>query len=284
MQSKIFITIIFLVGIIGFGQKACAQCSVTASASNTGIVSGANRGYCPDATIELSAGGSGSVPVGYAWAGPASFTANSANPTIPMANPNPPNNNNGVYTVTVTYSNGCTASSTTRVNVNNKPNANANSFGTYCERTLILLNVTGGGIGGSYVWSGPNGFASSLQNPSLQNVPVSASGAYMVTVTNSSGCTALGVTSINIFSSPIITIAATGGTCAGNNLSLAADPINGTSYQWSGPNNYTAATQTINLLSLTANDNGNYTVLVSDANNCSASTSTPRGCRSARTC
>ncbi len=274
MKNKHFITIIFFFALLIGSQTIHAQCSVTASATNTGVINGLNKGYCPGSLIELSAGGAGSVPVSYQWAGPLSFAGNIANPTIPNASPSNPTNHNGIYTVTVTFSNGCTASSTTRVTVNDQPNANASSTGTRCENSLLLLSASGGGSGETFVWQGPNSFMSSLQNPTIANVTSSASGAYSVTITNSSGCTAIAVTSINIYSPPVVSISQTGGSCAGNNLSLVADPPNATAYQWSGPNSFAPLTQTATLNAISANNNGNYTVVVTDSRGCSASTST----------
>ncbi len=261
MQKRLFITIILLVKILGFNQNTFAQCRATASNSGP---------YCPGRTIEFLAISGGTA---YSWEGPNGFTDATANPTIPLASANAPNHS-GTYTVTVTFANGCTASSTTLVQVNNKPNANAFSTGTYCQNTLVALNATGGGVGGRYVWQGPNSFASSLQNPALPNVGVSASGSYNVTVTNAFGCSATAATFINIFSPPIVSITQSGGTCAGNNLMLSAEPINGSQFDWTGPNSYTSTLQNPTLTNLSSNDNGNYNVNVTDANGCSASAST----------
>ncbi len=275
MKNKQFITIIhsfaIFFAVLLCSQKLNAQCSVTATLSNTGVVGGVNKGYCPGGTIEFSAGGAGSVPVSYTWAGPLSFTATTANPTITAASPNNPNNHNGIYTVTVTFSNGCTASSTTRVVVNNPPDVNVASVGTKCENTLLSLTASNGGT--SYFWQGPNSFESSLQNPTIPNVLGNATGQYSVTVTNAAGCTGVGVTNVNIFSPPVVSISQTGSTCAGNNLSLDANPTNATTYQWSGPNSFSPATQTAVLSAISANDNGNYTVVVTDSHGCSASAS-----------
>ena len=46
-----------------------------------------------------------------------------------------------------------------------------------------------------YAWSGPNSFTSSIQNPSITNPSTSAAGVYILTATNSYGCTATASTS-----------------------------------------------------------------------------------------
>lgn len=262
MQKNIFIALVFLIAIIGIAPStAFAQC--TATASNTGA-------YCPDATIQFFANSGG---VAYSWAGPNSFTSTLANPSIPNASPALPNHN-GTYTVTVTFANGCTASSTTPVVVNFKPNTTAGSSGTYCENTLVALNANGGGVGGRYLWSGPNAFTSSLQNPSLPSVNVAARGTYSVVVTNAAGCTGAASFTIDIYPLPTVGFTTSGGTCAGNTLTIDATPTGGQAYAWAGPNSFTAITPSLNLPALSTANNGNYTVTVTDVRGCIASSST----------
>jgi trimeric autotransporter adhesin len=56
--------------------------------------------------------------------------------------------------------------------------------------------------GATYAWTGPNGFTSSDQNPTLANVTTSASGSYSVTATVS-GCTSTpGTTSVTVNALP----------------------------------------------------------------------------------
>ena len=58
------------------------------------------------------------------------------------------------------------------------------------------LNLTASG-GTNYTWTGPNGFTSNLQNPSIPNVNATHSGQYTCTVTGTGGCD--GSQTINVF-------------------------------------------------------------------------------------
>jgi hypothetical protein len=81
------------------------------------------------------------------------------------------------------------------------------------------LNLLGGPAGmTTYSWTGPNGFSSLLQNPSISNVTIAAAGTYSLSVTNSNGCT----------SSPLATTDVTFGT----------DWIGVTSSSWTDPSNW----------------------------------------------
>jgi hypothetical protein len=61
------------------------------------------------------------------------------------------------------------------------------------------LNLASSG-GATYSWTGPGGFTSTQQNPSITNVQVSQGGTYTVTVTSGGGCTV--VTSVNATVTP----------------------------------------------------------------------------------
>ena len=65
----------------------------------------------------------------------------------------------------------------------------ASNTGPYCEGATIQLNGTTGGT--TYSWTGPNGFTSSLQNPTIPNSTVAMAGTYSLTVTGTGCSTAI---------------------------------------------------------------------------------------------
>jgi hypothetical protein len=71
----------------------------------------------------------------------------------------------------------------------------ASNTGPYEEGQKIDLNATGGS---SYTWTGPNGFFSTLQNPSITNVVPANSGVYSVTVSLTNNCSATATTEVMI--------------------------------------------------------------------------------------
>ncbi|MEZ4889104.1 MAG: immunoglobulin domain-containing protein [Crocinitomicaceae bacterium] len=110
-----------------------------------------------------------------------------------------------VYTVTVTGANGCTRQATTSVTVNNSPNPSAGSNSPVCQGSTINLTSSGAGLFGSYSWTGPNGFTSNSQNPSISNATASHAGTYTVTATNLSGCSAQATVNVIVNPSPTAT-------------------------------------------------------------------------------
>jgi polygalacturonase len=98
-------------------------------------------------------------------------------------------NGAGTYSVTVTDSKGCTTSCGATLTVNPTPTApTAANNGPIVEGDT--LNLTASTIAGvTYNWTGPNSFASTNQNPSISNATSAAGGTYLVTVTDSNGCT-----------------------------------------------------------------------------------------------
>ncbi|MCW3072330.1 MAG: hypothetical protein JWO44_2220 [Bacteroidetes bacterium] len=77
--------------------------------------------------------------------------------------------------------------------------ATANNTGPYCAGSTIALSATGGG---TYSWTGPGGYTSPLQNPTLSSSTTAMSGTYTVTVTNATAtCTATTVVTVNPSSS-----------------------------------------------------------------------------------
>lgn len=131
----------------------------------------------------------------------------------------------GSVSVTPANGNGCNGGgSSLSVTVNPLPSTpTASNNGPIIEgNTLNLMASAIAGV--SYNWTGPNGFASTNQNPSISNATSAVSGVYLVTVTDSNGCTsaagsttalvtALSTTAITVQGNDIqITWATTGGT------------------------------------------------------------------------
>ncbi len=162
----------------------------------------------------------------------------------------------GSYSVTVTNANGCSAtSSATNVTVNPLPTATINASGptTFCTGGSVTLTAS---AGSSYLWS--NG-------ATTQSINVTSSGSYSVTVTNANGCSATSsATNVTVNPLPTATINASGPTtfCTGGSVTLTASA--GSSYLWSNG----ATTQSINVIS-----GGNYSVTITNANGCSATSS-----------
>lgn len=166
------------------------------------------------------------------------------------------------YTVTVTDDNGCTASATT----------------TITEPAVISLSTTqidvtcNGGNNGSIDLTpsgGTGSFTFAWSNSALtEDVSALTSGTYTVTVTDVSGCTATTSTSITeptsiVLSSTHIDAACGGGTNGSIDLS-ASGGTGSYTYLWSN----SATSQDLSGLA-----GGTYTVTVTDANGCTATTS-----------
>jgi len=127
----------------------------------------------------------------------------------------------GTYTITYTIpaSGGCAAVPvTTSVTINSNPIPTIGSNSPFCEGGSILL-TSGGGNG--YLWSGPNSFSSTNQNPIIVNATAAEIGTYTVIVTGANGCTStasINVTMVVVNASAIPTV-----LCFGQQTMLSAN-------------------------------------------------------------
>ena len=158
----------------------------------------------------------------------------------------------GTFTVTVTNASGCSATTSRMVTVNPLPVPTITGTSTFCQGNPSTLNA-GGGFS-SYLWTG---------GATTQTLQVSASGTYVVTVSNGFGCTATTSQMVTVNPLPVPAISGASGICAGSNATLSTGTTF-SSYLWS-----TGAT-TSSIAVVNANT---YTVTVTNANGCSASTS-----------
>lgn len=85
------------------------------------------------------------------------------------------------------------------VTITSAPGISASNTGPYCVGSTIQLNATAGAT--TYSWTGPNGFTSSAQNPSIPNSTVAMSGTYSVVGTGT-GCATPATTNVVVQALP----------------------------------------------------------------------------------
>ncbi|MCB0637809.1 MAG: gliding motility-associated C-terminal domain-containing protein [Lewinella sp.] len=188
---------------------------------------------CPGGSTMLDAGAYDS----YAW------STNESTQAITVSTP-------GDYAVTVTDEHTCMGSAT--VSVTESPPITPTISGDlrFCTGTATILDA---GDYTTYLWS---------TNESTPTISVSMAGDYAVTVTDANNCTGSATVTVTEDDLPEPTITGDLAYCAGLSTTLATGSFE--SYSWS-----TAATSA----SISVNSPGDYTVTVTDANNCTGETS-----------
>ncbi len=221
--------------------------------------------YCAGQSINLFATGA----LSYQWISPTGALLNGDAPVIANANPAI---HNGTFCVTATDNVGCTTSNCVSVQVNPLPIAVASNAGDYCPGNTIDIFAAGGN---SYLWSGPQGYTSSLQNNSISNGSTINGGLYTVTVTDVNGCSSIASTTVLVNGTPLFTnVGSTSPYCVGQPIALSSTLVGGIQYVWSGPNNYIATAQHPVRPNATLADSGTYNVTATDLNYCTATAST----------
>ncbi|MEO5581487.1 MAG: gliding motility-associated C-terminal domain-containing protein [Saprospiraceae bacterium] len=229
--------------------KESATLATTASCSQAlGVTASKITHPCPgqnNGGIEITASG-GTGTYTYLW------TNGSTSQNLTNVGP-------GSYNVTVKDGAGATAplanavvlSALTVISQQTEPSGGNNNGS-------ITLTVSGGNSGYKYLWS------NSATTKDINNL---ATGTYTYTVTDGANCT-IGPISVAIgnVALDITNIVATGPSCAGQTSgSIAISTVGGKTpytYAWTGPNNFTAATEDISGLAA-----GTYKVTVKDAAN-----------------
>jgi hypothetical protein len=174
----------------------------------------------------------------------------------------------GNYTVVVSNTNGCNGTSNaTTVNVapNPTPTITAGGSTTICTGGSVVLTAS---TGSTYQWK-LNGV--NITGATSSTYTATGSGNYTVVVSNTNGCSGTSsATTVNVAPNPTPTITANGSTtiCTGGSVVLTAST--GSTYQWKlNGVNITGATSS----TYTATGVGNYTVVVSNTNGCSGTSS-----------
>lgn len=239
------------------GCTATSSTSVTGNNAAPGATAEGGEITCTASSVQLS-GSSATSGVNYAWTGPGGYTSNQQNPTVSAA---------GNYTLTVTNpANGCTSTDPATVVLNTaQPQASAQGGTLTCAATSVNLNGSSSTAGATFAWSGPNGYSSNEQSPT-----VNAAGNYVLTVTGPNGCTQDATAIVNLNTTLPTANAGANGVLNCNTSSLV---LNGTgsssgnqfSYEWSTTNGNIVSGE--NSLTPTVDAVGTYTLTVTNSNN-----------------
>jgi gliding motility-associated-like protein len=252
--------------------------------------------YCagnPVDNLIVNASGSGPLTIAYTLSGVAQ-TPVSGNSPISLGN------TPGVYVLTLLTDSGCSSpiNATQSIVINPIPTATAGtSSPVVCEGETILL--TANTVSGTYNWTGPNNFSSTIEDPQILSSTSAATGTYSLTIT-ANGCTSPAST-VNVLVNTIpVFNSFTGGNtyCAGdviNNLQVNASgtgtltvtytldgvsqtPVSGSSPISLGNSPGVYALTLLSDIGCSAALNANQTIVVNPIPIATAGTSTPVIC------
>jgi gliding motility-associated-like protein len=146
--------------------------------------------------------------------------------------------------------------------VNSAATSTASSNSPLCSGNTLSLTASSGS---SYQWTGPNGFTSTEQSPSISNITTAAAGDYSVTVT-SGNCSATATTNVQVYEQPVASAGNDTTICSGSSATLQAS--GGTGYSWSPATGLSSTTIADPVASPT--DTTIYTVTVSNSDACTS--------------
>jgi photosystem II stability/assembly factor-like uncharacterized protein len=195
---------------------------------------------CEGATLSLST--ENITGATYTWSGPNGFSSIDQNPLVSeladvlMS---------GTYLLTTTVNNCTSEVGEAWVQVIERPDAPmVSNNGPVCEGSAATLSATLVD-NASYLWTGPNDFSSTDQNPMLSpESAVDMNGTYSV-IAMVNGCSSMiSETVVVINEVPLMPVILQVGTgCEGTALSLATSGVLSATYAWSGPDGFSSAEQ-----------------------------------------
>lgn len=112
----------------------------------------------------------------------------------------------------------------------------------------------------TYYWTGPNGFTSTQQNPTLTGIGVAAIGNYLVKAIVNGCSSAVSSTYVNVITNA--SASSNAPICVGQTLNLSATSIAGAVYAWTGPNGFVSSLATPSKSQTTSADSGTYQVTI----------------------
>jgi uncharacterized repeat protein (TIGR01451 family) len=236
--------LLFSAFLLSFAHIAIAQCTVVITSTGTQLCSGSSMILSASPGADIYQWYENGTPIG-------TNTDNiSISPTTTSS-----------YTVAATFGTCNITSVPYTVNVIIPPTITVTSNSPACGGTLMLSVMP---TGGTYQWVGPNGFTSTMQNPTIPNAFPFTGGTYCVSVTIN-GCTVTDCITVSIPSPTQVVATNDGPVCFGGVLQFSATTGIGATYSWTGPGGFTSTLQnpTINVDNTT--DPGIYTVTLTES-------------------
>ncbi len=174
----------------------------------------------------------------FAWSGPGGYTGTGESTfRFPIAL-----GDTGIYRLIKTVGSYPDTVYTHVAKIKPLPKVVAGSNSPICSGGTLSLKATSIDPLETYLWKGPNTFASVLQNPPRLAVTVSDSGKYWV-YTQLNGCNDSGYTDVVVDSTPAVPKLSSFSSpvCSQHPITLTANDVTpGVSYSWSGPNSFTS--------------------------------------------
>lgn len=255
---------------VSLGSCASAtsvQALVQVLAPPTVVVMG-DGSFCEGQDAQLTAVALPSGNYTYLWQGPNGYVSNLASPVLTGLTPAMA----GAYTVQAS-ANGCSSAWSQPVNIQVLPRPILQVQGDTlaCSYGVVDMVLHASAIFGTgpftFYWTGPGGFASTMEDAIIPNAREMHEGNYICTMTDSFGCSSLPMTAVmDIHDAPVTpVITQQGPLCPGDPLTLVTSPYAGASvgYYWltpGGPQNTTVPS--LNIPSVTLSDAGLYAVNV----------------------
>ncbi|HLP38142.1 T9SS type A sorting domain-containing protein [Lacibacter sp.] len=136
--------------------------------------------------------------------------------------------------------------------------------------------------GGTWSWGGPNNFSAATREVFLPNIQANQAGNYAATYTNNEGCQSTQTFNITVTApctptaiTPYLQInggawqqTANASLTAGGSVMFGPQPTQGGSWNWSGPNNFSATTREVTISNIQANQAGNYVATYTNDGGC----------------
>ena len=174
----------------------------------------------------------------------------------------------GTYSVVVTDANGCTATTSVTLTQPDVLSISGAVQPVTCfgqSNGAVSLTVTGGTTPYSFTWTNGNGQVIAT----TQNIANLSAGNYSVTVTDAAGCQQVFTAAVSQPEQLVIDAEPIEIACPDQTVDIATISVQGGvgpyQYRWTGPNNFTANTPSIFDV-----PPGSYTLVVTDANRCTA--------------
>jgi GEVED domain/Secretion system C-terminal sorting domain len=167
----------------------------------------------------------------YAWTPATNLNnTNTANPTASNITANI------TYNVLATATNSCTASGSASITAGSvlSSSASITANDSACVGQTVTLNAipVGGGAPYTYAWTGPSGFTSALQNPTVV-ASASTAGTYSVIINDNCLATSNASATLAVSAYPVISAAPSSATYCSGAAGVAISASGANTYTWS---------------------------------------------------